>query len=247
MKLRTAVKCTISCLVGIAPTFSRASIPLSYFPSYYVKTSPVSEKTTLTLSQNKTVPAKTVKHKRLIASINSAALMISTPSKVFYGEDGKSLSPELIANFNQIKAHDKPLDVSQLIPMDMEPTDNSGRVFSQVADRSLSTFFNSQAVRESAVGQTATSVEKKMKKEVVIGSGDSHSTQHKFNFNLQAFQALAQIQYTGFTNAALKYKIAENKLALEVFEKISSHQDLVVSHTMSTSDQLSQVSMRWSF
>lgn len=182
------------------------------------------------------------------AAINRAALMVTSPSRIFYGENGTSLSPELIADFNRVRALDKPFDPSEVIPMDLQPTNNSAQVFSRVADKSMNTFMNSKTVRESAVGQAATTVEKKMKQEVVIGSGDDpQSVQHKLNFNVQAFQATAQVEYTGVTNAALKYKIDESKLALELFERLDKDQDLVVSHTLTPSDNLSQVSFRWNF
>ena len=75
---------------------------------------------------------------RAPAAINRAALSIVQPSKIFYGEDGgDALSPEMIANFNVIRHDEKPLDVASLIPMDMQPTDSSSEVFSQVADKSM--------------------------------------------------------------------------------------------------------------
>lgn len=182
------------------------------------------------------------------AAINRAALMVASPSRIFYRENGASLSPELIADFNRVRALDKPFDPSQVIPLDMHPTNNQAQVFSQVADRSMSTFINSKTVRESYLGKTATVVEKKMKQELVIGnSDDPKAVQHKLNFAMQAFQATAQVEYTGVTNAALKYKIDESKLALEIFERVNQGQDLVVSHTVTPGDKLSQVSFRWNF
>lgn len=235
-----------ACLIALAPSISSAAISKSYFPAYcyVVKTadsSPVGQ-VALKLSEISKIS-------RAPAAINRAALTVSAPSKVFYGDNGQELSPELIMSFNQIRATEKPINISEHIPMDMKPSNNSMEVFSQVADRSLTAFFNSQAVRESSIGQTATYVETKMKQEVVLGGSedDPKAVQHKLNFNVQAFQATAQVQYTGLTNAALKYKIAENKMALEVFEKVADDQDFVVSHTVSRADQQSQVSYRWSF
>jgi hypothetical protein len=185
---------------------------------------------------------------RMPAAINRAALMVTSPSRIFYGENGTSLSPELIAEFNRVRAMEKPFDPSEIIPLDMHPTNNSSEIFSQVADRSMKTIMNSKTVRKSYLGQTATIVEKKMKQAVIIGaSDDPEAVQHKLNFNHQAFQATAQVEYTGVTNAALKYKIDESKLALELFEKVATGQDLVVSHSISPSDNLSQVSYRWNF
>lgn len=185
---------------------------------------------------------------RAPAAINRAALSIVQPSKIFYGEDGgDALSPEMIANFNVIRHDEKPLDVASLIPMDMQPTDSSSEVFSQVADKSMTTILNSEAVRGSTIGQAATKVEQKLKTEVTIGGSEPKSIQHKLNFSAQAFQATAQVLYTGFTNAALRYKIAEHKLGVEVFEKVTGNKDVVMSHTMTPEDRLSEISVRWNF
>lgn len=180
-------------------------------------------------------------------SINRAVILVTEPSRVFYGQNGKSLSPELIANFNSVKSTEKPIDTATYIPMDMPASGDSSFVFNQVADKSLGTILNSEAVRMSSVGRAATEVENNMKTEMVIGGGSPKSLQHKLNFNVQAFQALAQVEYTGFTNAAVKYKVAENKVGLEVFEKIMTNKDLVLSHTASPADRVSEVSMRWTF
>ena len=229
MKIARSIKFGLISTLSLASSFAHAAIPRCYFPAYSYQYMDAS-------SAN-----------RAPASINRAAIMISAPSKIFYGEDGQSISPELIANYNQIKSNDKPLDMRMIIPLDMQPSNDSASVMAQVADRSMTSFLNSQAVRESSLGQTATQVEQKMKQEVVFGGEDSKSVQHKLNFNLQAFQALAQIQYTGITNAAIKYKIAESKVAVEMFERFSGNRDIIISHTMGRENRLSELSMRWNF
>ncbi len=214
--------------MALAPCLSKAAIPRYYFPAYSYQ-------------------CQANESSRAPASINHAAIMVATPSKIFYGEDGTSISPELIANFNQVKANDKPLDVVLFIPLDMQPTNDAASVMAQVADRSMTSLLNSESVRQSTVGQAATTVEQKMKQEVVIGGSDPQSVQHKFNFNVQAFQALAQVQYTGYTNAAIKYKIAESKVAIEMFKRFYGNRDLVFSHTMGRENRISEVSVRWTF
>lgn len=186
--------------------------------------------------------------KRKPAAINRAALMVTSPSRIFYRDNGASISPELIADFNRMRAMEKPFDPAEMIPLDLSPTSDQSQVLSRVADRSMNSFLNSKIVRETYLVKTATEVEKKMNQEIVIGSGSGpESVQHKLNFNMQAFQATAKVEYSGLTNAAIKYKVDESKLALEIFEKVSSSKDLMVSHTISPSDRLSQVNFRWSF
>jgi hypothetical protein len=236
-----------ACVVALAPCISTASLPKTYFPEYRFVTPKSETKSATPIGQARLKLKDLLKISRTPAAINRAALTVSTPSKVFYGENGQALSPDLIMNFNHMRATEKPFNIAEHIPLDMKPSNSTMEVFSQVADRSLSTFFNSPSVRESSLGKAATTVEQKMNQEVAFGGTDPKSIQHRLNFNVQAFQALAQVQYTGLTNAALKYKLTENKMALEVFEKVATNQDFVMSHTMSSSDQVSEVSFRWSF
>ncbi|MEZ0391907.1 MAG: hypothetical protein ACAH59_06810 [Pseudobdellovibrionaceae bacterium] len=247
--LRQLVSLTTAGFFALAPSIASASIPAAYFPKYKFKLAHSDSGTVQEIPVGQSFLSLTAANtkSRRPASINRAAQTVAAPSKIFYGENGTSISPELIANYNHVKASEKPIDISSIIPLDMKPTHDSAAVFSQVADQSLTTLFNSPELRESSIGQTATAVEQKMKQEVVIGSEDPESTQHKLNFNVQAFQATAQVQYTGLTNAALKYKIAKNELAMEVFEKVASNQDVVLSHSISSADRVSEVSFRWSF
>lgn len=245
MKNKDVFKILIATCVGILPAHSFGSIHLSQatlFPSFITLISASSSSAVASSS----VPASMSK-KRAPASINRAATSLVAPSKIFYSEDGKSISPELIANYNVVKFNYKPVDMTQMIPLDMRPSDDSSQVFSQVADRTMTSILNSEAVRGSTLGRAATEVENQMKAQVVMGGNSPESIQHKLNFNMQAFQATAQVQYTGFTNANLKYKVTERKLGLEVFEHMTGNKDLVVSHTITSLDRLSEVSLRWSF
>jgi hypothetical protein len=237
MKIAKLIRVILVCLATAMSSVSYASIPQAYFPAYSYQYMNIHSSADSPSSSSMRTPA----------SINRAALMMAAPSKIFYGNDGAEISPELIANYNQVKSNDKPLDMRLIIPLDMQPSSDSSAVMAQVADRSMTSFLNSSAVRESTVGRAATTVEQKMKQEVVFGSNDSKSIQHKLNFNLQAFQALAQIQYTGYTNAAIKYKIAESKVALEMFEKFYGNHDVVLSHTIGRDNRVSELSVRWTF
>jgi hypothetical protein len=178
------------------------------------------------------------------SAINRAVLVLVKPSKFFGNNQEPSLSPELIDSYNKVKAREKPFDVQTVIPTSLAPTDNSNAVFSKIADQSISSFFNSAQVRATPFGKTATTVEQKMKQDLVVQSGE---TQHKFTFQVQAFQALAKIDYTGFTNARLKYEGHSAAIGLEVFEKITKDKELVLEQLNKPDDRVSSVNVRWNF
>lgn len=184
---------------------------------------------------------------RAPSSIAPAVIALTQPSRVFYGQDGAEISPDLIANYNAVKASEKPLNMCDYIPTDMTATASSGQVFGRVADKTASAIFNSESFRAMPIGDAATHVEKSMKTDVVLGGDQPDEIQHKFNFNLQAFQALAKVQYTGITNAAVMYYALQSKLSLEVSEKVFGTKDLVFNQDFSHADALSRVSFRWGF
>ncbi len=180
---------------------------------------------------------------RAPASINRAVLVLVKPSNLF-GPSGEGLSPELIDNYNKIKASEKPFDAAQVIPEGMTPTEDSGLIFSRIADRSVSSFFNSAQMRATPLGQTATTVEQKMKQDVTV---ESAGIQHKMTFQVQAFQGLAKIDYSGLANATLKYQSRESIVGLEVFEKITKTKELVIGQLNKPDDRISSVNLRWNF
>jgi hypothetical protein len=184
---------------------------------------------------------------RAPSSIAPAVIALTQPSKVFYGQDGAEISPDLIANYNAVKASEKPLNMCDYVPTDMTATASSGQVFSRIADKTASTIFSSDAFRAMPIGSAATSVEKSMKTDVVLGGDAPDEIQHKFNFNLEAFQALAKVQYSGIANAAIMYYALQSKLSFEVSEKIFGSKDLVFNQDFSHVDTLSRVSFRWGF
>lgn len=181
------------------------------------------------------------------SSINRAVSAITVPSKIFYGNDGEAISPDLIATFNAIRAQEEKVDASKFIPLDMQPCHDSSLVFARMADKSMQTMFNSVEFRQSSLGAATVAVEESLKTEVSVKKASPSSIEHKVRFDVQAFQSLAQIRYSGYANAAVKYFVGNEKLSLELSEKMSSRSDLILSHSIESSNRLSQVIMQWSF
>jgi hypothetical protein len=175
------------------------------------------------------------------AAINRAVIAISTPSKIFYKDQGAAISPDLISDFHAIRFSETKIDAAKLIPQDLKPSEDQNDVFSKVADKSLNSWFNSDEMRSTSLGKAATTVEQELQQEIIIQTEDR--IQHKFNFNVQAFQAMAQIQYRGFFNSALRYRMAQSKFDLEISRQMFGDKELLLS---ANSDS-SQVAVRWVF
>lgn len=183
--------------------------------------------------------------KREPAAIHRGIMALTAPSNVLYGQDGQGISPDMIVAFHSWQSQQEVFDIGIILPIDMEPTSDSNRVFSAIADRGLAYYFNRPEVRESFVGRVATEAEEKIKQEVNLA--ENNGVQHKLNFNVYAFQVAAEIKYTGFTNVAVRYSAIDSSMGVEVSENLSEESDLVLGHSTNTNENISQMAFRISF
>jgi hypothetical protein len=136
-------------------------------------------------------------------------------------------------------------DVEKIIPTDLKETNDMNSVAARIADRGLQAWFNSPQVKESFLGQTANTVQKRMVADISIkGSNEPQAVEHKVSMQLMALQAAAKIQYTGFLNAVFNYDARAAESMIEFSEKVFN-KDLFVNHTSSSKEDVSSVGIKW--
>jgi hypothetical protein len=136
-------------------------------------------------------------------------------------------------------------DIAKMIPVEkMQASNDTGAVASQILDRSLSSFFDSDAVRHSDMGKTAHQVEDSMQTNVNFGSGE---IKHSFKFKVEASQTRAQMDYSGLTNAQVSYQAAQRQFNVEMYENLSARSKIVFDHTDLPNDTREVVSLRWTW
>ncbi len=138
-------------------------------------------------------------------------------------------------------------DIAKVIPKDMKSSNDSSKVAAQILDKSLTSFFNSDAVRHSEIGATAHNVENKIQKDVVIGGSEPGTIKHVFKFRIKAIQSEAQIAYTGIVNAQYSYKVIQRKSDLEFNRDLTSRTKLVFNHIDQPDERTDMVSVRWAW
>lgn len=148
-----------------------------------------------------------------------------------------------------------PVDVSEpimtqetsqkILPKTIEHDESGSSVISKMADNSFGVWWETTPMRNTAVGQAADKVEKKMKTEVSFQDATANHTEHKIIFKILAMQALAKIEYKGWVQAAFNYDAKASKAEAELSEKIFHQQDIVLSHAVTPSEAKSQVSWRF--
>jgi hypothetical protein len=137
-------------------------------------------------------------------------------------------------------------DISKIIPADMKPTNDGGSVATQILDRSLSTWLNSEIVRNSTIGHAAHEVEKSMEGDVSFGGHSPDSIKHQLKFSMKATQTRADLEYTGITTAQVTYFIAQAKTNIELREKVKAlGTQLVYNNISSSEDRRQTLSLRW--
>jgi hypothetical protein len=145
---------------------------------------------------------------------------------------------------NQLRSE----DVAKVIPSNMAPTNNSGLVAGRIIDQSVSTWFNSDAVRATSFGRTAHGIEKSLQGDVKLGGSSPQSIQHKLRFQVKAAQTQAQVLYSGLTNAKFTYFLTQNKSDLELSEPMPVlNTNVVYNHTTTPDDRREMLSLRWKF
>lgn len=134
-------------------------------------------------------------------------------------------------------------EISQRIqPKNIEVGESATALISEMVDNSFSLWWEKSPAKNSAIGQVADKVDKKLKTEVKLGKSADQKTEHKISVKVLAMQALAKLEYKGWVRAGLNYDARASKAEAEVLENISAHQDLKFSHSVSSDEKMSQVS-----
>ena len=135
--------------------------------------------------------------------------------------------------------------VSNWVPTNMAPSSDQNQVMARIADRSFSSWFNSPEVKATTLGKTAQTVQENMKADVEVPATSPAGVKHKFSFRVEAFQALAKLEYTGWTKCVFDYDAKSSSSEVQLSEKLFDNKDLVVSHKSSSEQDLSFVALRW--
>lgn len=138
-------------------------------------------------------------------------------------------------------------DVAKVVPLDLKQGDSEGTVLTRIADRGFSLWFNSAAMKATTLGRIAETAQEKLKTDVVVPASTPKGVSHKFSFKVEAFQALAKVEYTGWMKAAINYDAKAAETDIFVKEKVFSNKDLVVSHKATKEQGLSMVGLAWSW
>lgn len=135
-------------------------------------------------------------------------------------------------------------DVAKFVPTDMEAGTSDSQIMAKMADKGIQTWFNSESVQNSVVGQTATAVQKNMSLDAQVKTKE---VEHKFTMNFLAIQASAKFEYTGYLNATVFHSAGAQQTDVQLSEKVFSNKKLYVNHSMKPTANLSTLGVSWNF
>lgn len=138
-------------------------------------------------------------------------------------------------------------DVAKVIPTDLKQGDSQSTVFTRIADRSISLWFNSSSMKETSLGRFAEEAQEKLKTDVVVPGHNPQGIDHKLSFKIEAFQAMAKLEYTGYLNAAVNYDAKASATDILFNEKVLTNKNLVLSHKVNKQQDLSMIGLAWSW
>lgn len=136
------------------------------------------------------------------------------------------------------------INFGQILPSHLSPVTDAGSVSAQIFDHSVSAFFKNDAIKNSFVGRTAETVEKKMKAEVELGGVEPDSLKHNIKFQVKASETKASMEYRGLMSADLSYSIGSQRTNFEIHEELSELTNLVYSHVNEPNDRRDILSLR---
>ncbi len=140
-------------------------------------------------------------------------------------------------------------DISKIIPAnDLQPTNDGGLVATKILSHSLANWLNSEAVRNSSIGQAAHQLDEKLEGDLSFKGNEPNAIRHSLKFSMKAAQTRADLEYTGITKAQVSYFIAQATTNVEIREEIEFlGSEFVFNHHTSPTDTRRTVSLRWNW
>lgn len=138
-------------------------------------------------------------------------------------------------------------DVAKVVPLDLRQGDSEGTCLTRIADRGVTLWLNSTFMKESSLGRIAEKTQEKLKTDVVVPASDPLGVSHRFSFRIEAFQALAKFEYSGWLKAAVNYDAKAAATDILFKEKVFLNKDLVLSHKASREQDFSMIGLAWTW
>lgn len=134
--------------------------------------------------------------------------------------------------------------LDKIRPETADPSQGS-QVFSKMADNTLSYWWETTPLRNTALGRAADNLEKKARLQAEV-QGDNQVT-HKFDLKVLVMQALARFEYKGWLNAGVNYDARASETVAEITQPLAKDKDLVISQKFNHAETTSRLSFNYNW
>lgn len=135
-------------------------------------------------------------------------------------------------------------DVAKVIPLDIHPEEGASRVVNRIADRGFGLWFDT-VLKDSSIGRMAEAAQETLKTDIEVVPTEPGGVAHKVTMQFEAFAAQAIIKYSGWVKAQIRVSPAGSDIVVK--EKIFENKDLLLSHSSNRDQDISMISMGWSW
>lgn len=138
-------------------------------------------------------------------------------------------------------------DIAKVIPLDMTEGSSQSTVISRVVDRGVSLWMRSSTFKNSSLGRMAEETQEKLKTDIEVPATSEEGISHKFSVKVEAFQAMARLEYTGWVKAMINFDAKDSSTDIIFEEDVFENKKMIVSHKADREQALSMVGLAWSW
>lgn len=163
------------------------------------------------------------------------------------GSKKKPTQRLIIPNY-QMEAIFDQNDMMEIVPISyVQAEKDSQKVVNHIADNGIKFILKKSELQYSPIVRTADKISQKLQTDIVVAGKTENSVEHKFSFKLEAFQALAKIEYTGWIKAFMTYNAAEAQTDFTLNELIFEDKEMFLKITGNQKESTSSLGVGWSW
>lgn len=165
----------------------------------------------------------------------------STPTIEFIDDD---LQTELL-RFSVRKERDQKIYEAWVPDDGFDRQQSDHFVLRRLVDKGAKRIMKSRLFKSSELGQASEGLKQKMQTDIQFS--DEKNMNHKFDFKIELFQGYAQIQYTGFTRAKLRYQMNDSRVMMVFEHSLSKYQTMAIETALTGAEtsQFVTLNCRW--
>lgn len=162
-----------------------------------------------------------------------------------YDPDSKELNLQEIARLDQMAKSTTQASATEYLPMTLKASKDESGVAAQILEYNLDRLAQRGGWASTALAPITT-INRTLSGGIAI-SEDNNRSRQLVNFNVNAAQAMAALEYQGYVNARLAYQAQDSSMDLTISRKIYDNTQVAFHHVENNQETADRVSLRWTW